>query len=58
MLSLRFGQEMSVEETAAVLGVPAGTVKSRVFTALRRLRDRLEQPAAGADDKQGGNSHG
>lgn len=57
-LSLRFGQELSVEETAAVLGVPTGTVKSRVFTALRRLRDRLEQLAAQADEEQGDHSHG
>ncbi len=43
VLSLRFGQELSVQETAAVLGVPEGTVKSRTFTALRRLRDLLRQ---------------
>lgn len=42
-LSLRFGQELSVQETAAILGVPEGTVKSRTFTALRRLRDALRQ---------------
>ena len=42
-LSLRFGQELTVHETAAVLGVPEGTVKSRTFTALRRLRDALKQ---------------
>jgi RNA polymerase sigma-70 factor (ECF subfamily) len=43
VLSLRFGQEMNVQEAAAVLGVPEGTVKSRTFTALRRLRDALKQ---------------
>lgn len=43
VLSLRFGQELSVQETAAVLAVPDGTVKSRTFTALRRLRDALKQ---------------
>lgn len=58
VLSLRFGQEMSVAETAAVLGVPPGTVKSRVFTALRRLRDRLELADAPADHEQGGHNHG
>jgi RNA polymerase sigma-70 factor, ECF subfamily len=41
-LSLRFGQELSVNETAEVLGVPAGTVKSRTFSALRLLRTYLE----------------
>src|ERR1700736_3208205 len=34
VLSLRFGQELSVKETAEVLDVPAGTVKSRTFSAL------------------------
>ena len=58
VLSLRFGQELSVQETAAVVGVPAGTVKSRVFTALRRLRDRLEEPAARASDEQGDHVNG
>src|SRR5258708_36589918 len=41
-LSLRFGQELSVKETAAVLHVPAGTVKSRTFSALRLLRPYVE----------------
>ncbi|MEE4546928.1 sigma-70 family RNA polymerase sigma factor [Streptomyces sp. V4-01] len=30
--------DRSIQETAALLGVPAGTVKSRQFNALRRLR--------------------
>jgi len=35
----------SVEETAEKLGVPAGTVKSRSYYALRRLRDSIgERP--------------
>jgi RNA polymerase sigma-70 factor, ECF subfamily len=45
VLSLRFGQGLSVNETAEVLEVPAGTVKSRTFSALRLLRTYLE-PAA------------
>lgn len=42
VLSLRFGQELSVKETAEVLGVATGTVKSRTFSALRLLRTYLE----------------
>jgi RNA polymerase sigma-70 factor (ECF subfamily) len=42
VLSLRFGQELSVKETAEVLGLPAGTVKSRTASALRQLRTYLE----------------
>jgi RNA polymerase sigma-70 factor (ECF subfamily) len=30
--------DRSIQETAAILGVPAGTAKSRQFNALRRLR--------------------
>jgi RNA polymerase sigma-70 factor (ECF subfamily) len=33
----------SVNEAAATLGVPAGTVKSRTFYALRALRLALEE---------------
>lgn len=42
VLSLRFGQEMSVKEVADLLGIPMGTVKSRTFQALRILRQYLE----------------
>ena len=58
VLSLRFGQELSVAETAAVVGVPAGTVKSRVFTALRRLRGLLEEAATLVSDEQGDHLNG
>ncbi len=64
VLSLRFGQELSVEETAAVVGVPSGTIKSRTFTALRRLRERLEQlqqdkrTSERTDRRQGDHHHG
>ncbi|HVT12328.1 MAG TPA: sigma-70 family RNA polymerase sigma factor [Fimbriimonadaceae bacterium] len=34
-------QEMSVKEAAEILGVPAGTVLSRLFTARERLRRQL-----------------
>jgi len=53
LLSLRFGQGLGVGETAAVMGVPSGTVKSRTFTALRRLRDQLGAAAVEADYRQG-----
>ena len=33
---------LTYEQAAARLGIPAGTVKSRVFTALRSLRDALD----------------
>ena len=38
---LRFEQQFSVEETASALGIPQGTVKSRLHAALERLRTML-----------------
>ena len=38
----------SVAETAAVLGVPPGTVKSRTYYAVRALRLALEEMGVGA----------
>jgi RNA polymerase sigma-70 factor (ECF subfamily) len=37
-VALRYFLDLSEEETASVLGVPAGTVKSRTSRALERLR--------------------
>jgi DNA-directed RNA polymerase specialized sigma24 family protein len=38
VLLLRVVDEMSVEETAAALKIPEGTVKSRLHQALEKLR--------------------
>ncbi len=35
---LRFGQDLSLKETAAVLGLPMRTVQSRLRAALKRLK--------------------
>jgi DNA-directed RNA polymerase specialized sigma24 family protein len=40
----RFYLDWSVEETAAALGIPAGTVKSRLARALSSLQRTLEDP--------------
>jgi RNA polymerase sigma-70 factor, ECF subfamily len=58
VLSLRFGQELSIQETSAILSIPPGTVKSRTFTALRLLRSHLEEYASDTEGKQGGQHHG
>jgi RNA polymerase sigma-70 factor (ECF subfamily) len=39
---LRYWADLSVDEIAARLGVPSGTVKSRLHYALRSIRPRLE----------------
>lgn len=54
VLSLRFGQELSIQETAIILSIPPGTVKSRTFTALRLLRAYLEEQAKQSANRQGG----
>ena len=41
VIVLREFQSMSYEEIAEVLGVPRGTVESRLFRARQELRDRL-----------------
>lgn len=43
VLVLRFWEDRSVEETAAVLGCTPGTVKSHTHRALRRLRAVLQE---------------
>ena len=40
-LELRLEQELSYEEIAHVLGIPVGTVRSRLHNAVRRLRDAM-----------------
>jgi RNA polymerase sigma-70 factor (ECF subfamily) len=41
ILTLRFEEEMKLEEIAEVLGIPLSTVKSRLGRALERLRTAL-----------------
>jgi RNA polymerase sigma-70 factor (ECF subfamily) len=41
-LDLRLRDQLSYEEIAAVLAIPVGTVRSRLHTALLRLREELK----------------
>jgi len=43
ILSLHYSEQMSVDQIAAVLDVPVGTVKSRLFHARHRLKEALER---------------
>jgi RNA polymerase sigma-70 factor (ECF subfamily) len=43
VLLLRYYQQMSEREIAEVVGIPPGTVKSRLHTAIRRLRSAEEK---------------
>jgi len=42
ILDLRFAQDLSYAEMAEVLGIPVGTVRSRLHNAIARLRLSLE----------------
>lgn len=43
LLSLRYEEGFSEAEIAGILGIQAGTVKSRLFTARQQLRSLLEE---------------
>ena len=45
VLVLRLYLGLSLEETAATLGIPAGTAKSRLFYATAAMRDALDADA-------------
>lgn len=44
---LRFWRDLQVDEIAARLGMPVGTVKSKLHYALRALREAAERQTAG-----------
>lgn len=41
ILQLRFQQELSIREIAAIAGLPEGTVKSKIFYLLRKMAKQL-----------------
>jgi RNA polymerase sigma-70 factor (sigma-E family) len=43
---LRYWEDLSIEETAEILGCPPGTVKSQTARGLQTLRNLLETPIA------------
>jgi RNA polymerase sigma factor (sigma-70 family) len=48
LLALRYVRDLPVDAVAGILGVPSGTVKSRLHRALDRLRKTLEDAATEA----------
>jgi RNA polymerase sigma-70 factor (ECF subfamily) len=42
VLVLRFQEDLSLQEVAAVIGAPVSTVASRIYRGLQTLREQLE----------------
>ena len=42
LFDLRFTDELSIKEIAMVIGVPEGTVKSRLYTLIKKLQKKLQ----------------
>jgi RNA polymerase sigma-70 factor (ECF subfamily) len=51
VVALRFYKELQLEAISELLGIPLGTVKSRLHTGLRRLRAELEQAGWRGEDE-------
>jgi RNA polymerase sigma-70 factor (ECF subfamily) len=49
VVTLRFEEEMKMEEIADVLGIPVSTVKTRLRRALDALRGKLEHRLPGGE---------
>jgi RNA polymerase sigma-70 factor (ECF subfamily) len=43
ILSLHYREELGVERIAEILGIPLGTVKSRLHRARATLKERIER---------------
>ena len=43
ILSLRYTEQYSTDEIAEILGIPEGTVKSRLYSAREKLRQLMER---------------
>ena len=51
VVALRFYRDLSVGEIATRLGVPAGTVQSRLHYAMKRLHEAIDAPETKGSDR-------
>ncbi len=56
LLELYYWEELSIDELASMLAIPAGTVKSRLFSARTQLRETLERLPASPEDARSAQS--
>lgn len=42
LLSLRFGGELEIQELATMMDVPSGTIRTRLWRAMERLREQMK----------------
>ena len=52
VVALRFYRDLQLEAIAELLGIPLGTVKSRLHTGLKRLRAELERAGWREEDER------
>jgi RNA polymerase sigma-70 factor (ECF subfamily) len=52
VVALRFYRDLQLEAIADLLGIPLGTVKSRLHTGLKRLKAELERAGWQAEDER------
>jgi RNA polymerase sigma factor (sigma-70 family) len=52
VVALRFYKDLQLEAIAELLGIPLGTVKSRLHTGLKRLRAELERAGWRGEDER------
>jgi RNA polymerase sigma-70 factor (ECF subfamily) len=53
VLLLRFSQDLKVDEIAVIVGVPPGTIKSRLFNAVQKMRTLLQSEGRGRHESSG-----
>lgn len=54
VIIMRYFHEYSLDEIALLVGIPVGTVKSRLHTAHRQLRKEMEKLPIGEGEKVNG----